>query len=66
VHTYCAEKIPFGRPRRVWEDNVVINLEEIGWYSVSWVHLAQEREVFRCCEHDNEPSCFVKRGEFLY
>jgi len=26
VHTYCAEKRPFGRPESVWEDNVEINL----------------------------------------
>jgi len=26
VHTYCAEKIPFGRPGSAWENNVEINL----------------------------------------
>jgi hypothetical protein len=44
MHTYCAEKRPFGRPRSVWEDNVEINLKEIGWGSLSWVRLAQDRE----------------------
>jgi len=25
------EKIPLGRPRRRWEDNIIMDLREVGW-----------------------------------
>jgi len=28
-------KIPFGSPRRRWEDNIKMGLKEIGWESVN-------------------------------
>jgi len=31
---------PLGRPSRSWEDNIRMDLKEIGWESVDWVHLA--------------------------
>jgi hypothetical protein len=31
-------------PRRRWEDNIRMNLREIGWEGVDWIHLAQDRE----------------------
>jgi hypothetical protein len=36
-------KGPLGRPRRGWEDNVVMHLREIGWEVVDWRHLVQDR-----------------------
>jgi hypothetical protein len=33
----------FGRPRRGWEDNIKINLKEIGLENIEWIHLAQDR-----------------------
>jgi hypothetical protein len=38
------EKRPFGRPRRRWEDEIRMDLGEIGWGSVGWIQLAQERD----------------------
>jgi hypothetical protein len=35
-------KKPLGRPRRRWE-YIRMNLKEIGWESVDWIHLVQER-----------------------
>jgi hypothetical protein len=35
---------PFGRPLHRWEDNIGMNLKEIGWESVDWIHLAQDRD----------------------
>jgi hypothetical protein len=29
-------KRPLGRPRRSWEDNIKIDLLEIGWGGVDW------------------------------
>jgi hypothetical protein len=36
--------MPHGRPRRRWEDNVRMNLKEIRWKDVDWMHLAQNRD----------------------
>jgi hypothetical protein len=33
-------KRPLGRPRRRWEDGIRMDLREIGWGSVDWIHLA--------------------------
>jgi hypothetical protein len=35
---------PLGRPRRRWEDNIKMNLGEIGFGVVDWIHLAQDRD----------------------
>jgi hypothetical protein len=40
-------KRPLGRPRRRWEDNIRINLREIGWGGVDWIDLAQHRDQWR-------------------
>jgi hypothetical protein len=37
-------KIPLGRPRHRWEDNIRMYLREIGWEVVDWMHLAQDRD----------------------
>jgi hypothetical protein len=37
-------KRQLGRPRRRWEYNIRMDLREIGWEAVGWVHLAQDRE----------------------
>ena len=34
-------KRPLGRPRRRWEDNIKIDLQEVGWESVDWINLAE-------------------------
>ena len=36
-----------GRPRRRWEDNIRINLKEIGINKRNWVDLAQEKDYWR-------------------
>jgi hypothetical protein len=36
-------KRPLGRPRRRWEDNVRLDLGEIGIYGANWIQLAQDR-----------------------
>ena len=40
-------KRPLGRPRRRWEDNIRIDLEEIGISVGNWVDLAQNRDYWR-------------------
>jgi hypothetical protein len=40
-------KRPLGEPRHKWVDNIKRNLLEIGWGSVDWIGLAQDREKWR-------------------
>jgi hypothetical protein len=37
-------KRPLGRPRHRWEDGIRMDLGEIGWGSVDWIQLAQDRD----------------------
>jgi hypothetical protein len=37
-------KRPQGRPRRRWVDNIKMDLTEIGWDSVEWIDMAEDRE----------------------
>jgi hypothetical protein len=36
-------KRPLGRPRRRWEDNIGLDLREIGIDGANWIRLAQDR-----------------------
>jgi hypothetical protein len=38
---------PLGRPRHRWEDNIKMDLREMGFGDVDWVHLAQDRDRWR-------------------
>ena len=38
---------PLGRPRRRWEDNIRMDLEEIGINAGNWVDSAQDRNYWR-------------------
>jgi hypothetical protein len=38
---------PLVRPRRRWEDNIRMDLRETGWEGVDWMHLAQDRDMWR-------------------
>ena len=34
---------PLGRPRSRWEDNIKMNLQEVGCGDTDWIELAQDR-----------------------
>jgi hypothetical protein len=40
-------KRPLGRPRRMWEDGIRMDLREIGLFDVGWIRLAQDRDRWR-------------------
>jgi hypothetical protein len=40
-------KKPLGRPRRIWEDNVRMDLQEVGCGCEEWIGLAQDRDRWR-------------------
>ena len=37
-------KRPLGRPRRRWEDNIKMDLQEVGFGGMDWIELAQDRD----------------------
>jgi hypothetical protein len=48
----CAQgkpegKRPLGRPRRRWEDNIKMNLQEVGGGRGDWMELAEDRDRWR-------------------
>ena len=58
-------KRPLGRPRRRWEDNIKLDLQEVGC-GMDWIELAQDSDRCRALVSAvNEPSGSVKCGEFL-
>jgi hypothetical protein len=40
-------KRPLGRPRRIWEDNIKMDLQEVGGARADWMELAQDRDGWR-------------------
>jgi len=51
VYTFLVGKPevrrPLGRPRRRWEDNIRMDLREVGCGCVDWMELAQDRDRWR-------------------
>jgi hypothetical protein len=54
-----------GRPRRRGDDNIRMDLQEVGYGCVNWIGLAQDRDSWRALVCGDEPSGSIKRGEFL-
>jgi hypothetical protein len=40
-------KRPLGRPSCRWEDNIKMDLEEVGCGGMDWIELAQDRDRWR-------------------
>jgi len=40
-------KRPLGRPRRRWEDNNKMDLQEVGCGDMDWIELTQDRDRWR-------------------
>jgi hypothetical protein len=40
-------KRPMGRPRCRWEDNIKMDLQEMGCGGMDWIELAQDRDRWR-------------------
>jgi hypothetical protein len=39
-------KRPLGRPRRRWEENITMYLQEVVW-GMNWIDVAQDRDMCR-------------------
>jgi hypothetical protein len=42
-------KTPLGRSSLRWEDNIKMDVREIGIYRANWIQLAQDRVQWRTC-----------------
>ena len=40
-------KRPLGRPRRRWEDNITMDLQEVGGSCGDWMELPQDKDRWR-------------------
>jgi len=40
-------KRQIGRPRRRWDDNIKMDLQEVGCGGMDWIELAQDRDRWR-------------------
>ena len=40
-------KRPVGRPRLRWEDNIKMDLQEVGCKGMDWIDLSQDRDSWR-------------------
>ena len=55
-------KRPLGRPRRRWEDNIKMDLQEVGGGCEDWMEMGQ---VVGTCGYGDEPSGSKNAGNFL-
>ena len=60
-------KRPLERPRRRWEDNIKMDLQEVGCEGMDWIELAQDWDRWRALVNagnfltDSEPVSFSRR-----
>jgi hypothetical protein len=52
-------KRPLRRPRHRWEDNIKMDLREIGINGANWIQLAG------LCEHGNEPLGSIRKQDIF-
>jgi hypothetical protein len=59
-------KRPLGRPYSIWDDNIKMNLQEVGWGDMDWFDLAQDRDRWRARVNAELNSLGSRKcGEFL-
>ena len=55
VYSVLVEKSegnrPLGRPRCRWEDNIKMDVQEVGCGGMNWIELAQDRDRWRALEN---------------
>jgi hypothetical protein len=50
IHCFVLKperKRTLGRPRRRWEDNIKMDIQEVGCEVMDWIELAQDRDRWR-------------------
>jgi len=63
---HMRDRDNLGRPRPRWEDNIKMDLQEVGCGGMDWIELVHDRDRWRALvQCSNEPSGSIKCGEFL-
>jgi len=57
-------KGPLGRPRRRWEDNIIMNFTETGWGCGLDASGSEQGQVTGSCEHGNKHSVSIKGSHY--
>jgi hypothetical protein len=70
VHRVLGGKLegkrPLGRPRRRWEDNIKMDVQEVGGGHGDWMELAQDRARWAgTCGYGAGLSRSINAGNFL-
>ena len=56
-------KRSLGRPRRRWEDNIEMELQEVGCEGMDWIDVARDRDSFHTSDH-NYGAVWTPEGAF--
>jgi hypothetical protein len=43
----CEGRRPLGRPRRRWEDNIKMDIQEVVCEGMDWIELVQDRDSWQ-------------------
>jgi hypothetical protein len=54
-----------GRHRCRWDGNIKMNLKDIGWSSLNWIHLAQDKVQWRALVNTIMTLVTLNVGKFL-
>jgi len=69
IQGFCGEpeeKRPLVRARHRWEDNIKMDLQDVGWEGMDWIDLAQDRDRWRALVNAvMNQSGSIKCREFL-
>jgi hypothetical protein len=58
-------KVPIGRPKLRWVDNIRMDLGKMGWSDVDWIGLAKDRKRWRAFVNGYKPSGSIKCWETI-
>jgi hypothetical protein len=47
AYKILMRKPELGTPRRKWEDNIKMDLGEIGWGGMDWIDVAQDKDQWK-------------------
>jgi hypothetical protein len=47
LNGYSVIRRPIGRPGRRWEDNIKMDLQDVGYGGMDWIELAQDTNMWR-------------------